>query len=131
MAVEGFEEAEIGEDMLMAYRLIHARYSIAYQSSAQVFHSHHFTTRKKIRRYYQIGAFNQAHPFLTAEASHEKDGIATVKKLLSGLLASGAYGYLPVAVMDMAIRYIAYTAGRFSASSIRSRDSFPGRTVER
>ncbi|MDR3562963.1 MAG: glycosyltransferase family 2 protein [Negativicutes bacterium] len=131
LELEGFEKAEIGEDMLMAYRLINARYSIAYQSSAQVLHSHHFTTREKIRRYFQIGAFNQAHPFLTAEASHEKDGIATVKKLFGYLLGSGEYRHLPIALADMTLRYLAYAAGRLSVSKVHPEvGSSPPRTVE-
>lgn len=132
LGVGGFQEVDIGEDMLMAYRLINAGYSIAYQSSAVVYHSHHYTTRQKFKRYYAIGAFNQVHPFLTKEASHEKEGISTVKKLLSNLINNRKYWYVLIAVWDMGIRYIAYAAGRLSISFANNRMlQSQGRLVKR
>ncbi len=131
-ALGGFEATVIGEDTLMAYRLINAGHAVAYQSTARVFHAHDLRLAEKISRYYKIGAFNQAHRYLTAEASHESDGIATVRKLLAQLWRTRQHRYIAVALADMFTRYMAYAAGRLVTTCGKTADRVPsGRLAER
>lgn len=129
-AMGGFPAAMFGEDMLIAYRLIDAGYTVAYQSAAVVHHSHKFSFSQKAGRYFQAGVLNQAHPFLTANRANEREGLATVFALLRHLKESGQYSYIPIAIIDMGARYMSYITGRLSASLRGSRECLPGKGTE-
>ncbi len=56
LEVGGFDHPILtNEDMLMAEKLLHAGYKIAYSGKAAVYHSHRFTLRQEYRRNYIIG----------------------------------------------------------------------------
>jgi len=56
LAEGGFDHPILtNEDMLMAERLLHAGYKLAYTGRAKVYHSHRFTLRQEYKRNYAIG----------------------------------------------------------------------------
>ena len=64
-ALGGFPENIIlGEDMHLAARIILAGYDIAYCADAQVRHSHNYSARQEMRRYFDIGVFHSQTPWL-------------------------------------------------------------------
>ena len=74
LAVGGFDAPIItNEDMMMAAKLLHAGYALAYTPEAAVYHSHRYTLGEEYRRNKKIGlVMEQYRPRLTgAEADAE------------------------------------------------------------
>ena len=74
LAVGGFDTPIISnEDMMMAGKLLHAGYALAYAPEAAVYHSHRYTLGEEYRRNIKIGlVMEQYRPRLTgAEADSE------------------------------------------------------------
>jgi rhamnosyltransferase len=68
MAVAGFPEKLIlGEDMVVAARMLQAGWSVAYVSDAQVYHSHGYTIAQEFKRYFDIGVMHQDQAWILQE----------------------------------------------------------------
>lgn len=77
------------EDMLMAERLLHAGYALAYSAGAAVYHSHHFSLRQEYARNYIIGRTMKRYEERFEHVDETGEGIALVEKTMRELLRNG------------------------------------------
>lgn len=57
----------LSEDMYVAAKMILAGYSVAYAGQAEVRHSHNYTFWQEFQRYFDIGSFHAAYPWIQEE----------------------------------------------------------------
>ncbi|MEC3881234.1 glycosyltransferase [Parapedobacter sp. 10938] len=63
--VGGFPQGTImGEDVIVAGRLLLRHWKMAYVADARVYHSHHYTIREEFERYFDIGVFHSDNPWI-------------------------------------------------------------------
>ena len=92
LAVGGFDHPLLtNEDMLMAERLLHAGYTLAYAGDAAVYHSHSLTWLQEYRRNYAIGRVLKRYESRFEHVRETGDGIALVKAVLRSLAGEGHY----------------------------------------
>ena len=90
LAVGGFDHPLLtNEDMLMAERLLHAGYTLAYAGDAAVYHSHHLTWRQEYRRNYAIGRVLKRYEARFEHVSETGSGVALVRAVLTSLIREG------------------------------------------
>ena len=84
--VGGFDSPIItNEDMMMAAKLLHAGYALAYEPAACVFHSHNNTLLEDYRRNVRIGYVMQQYRERLTGASADSEGMRMVKYVINGL----------------------------------------------
>lgn len=89
-AVGGFPSpVKTNEDMLIAARLLHAGYKVAYQAEATVIHSHNLTLKQQYRRNKLIAEEMAAHQQLLSNISAGNEGLRMVRSVSSDLLHHG------------------------------------------
>jgi rhamnosyltransferase len=109
----GFSSGTImNEDMLFASRLLRQGYKIAYTADAQVFHSHDYTVEKTFKRYFDIGVVMKQAEIDLAAAPLSKEGSSYVKKLLTTLIRSKQYSFIPMAVGESAAKWFGFQLGK-------------------
>ncbi len=57
----------LSEDMYVAAKMILAGYSVAYAGQAEVRHSHNYSFWQEFQRYFDIGSFHAAYPWIQEE----------------------------------------------------------------
>lgn len=77
----------LSEDMELAARMVLADYKIAYCSDACVYHSHNYSIREELQRYFDIGVFQAEQPWIQqsfgkATAEGKKFVLSEVRFLL-------------------------------------------------
>ena len=83
LAVGGFDHPILtNEDMLMAERLLHAGYKLAYAGKAEVYHSHRFTLRQEYRRNLLIGRTMKRYEARFEHVQEMGTGMALAKNVL-------------------------------------------------
>jgi rhamnosyltransferase len=113
-AVGGFPTPIIvGEDMLVAAKILQAGHRLRYQASAQVYHSHDYTLKQDFSRYFDIGA-SHAHQRWLVDAFGEPsgEGRRLVLSELRYLWRTGFVHRLPEAFVRVLVRYAGYKVGR-------------------
>ena len=115
----GFPMLETNEDMLMAARFIGRGYLVAYEASAQVYHSHNLTLREQFRRNRLVGRFLELNNDDLLGASEIGEGMKMVKAVTTQLVREGALLELWAFFLDCAARLFGNQAGR--RSSIKER----------
>lgn len=105
LAVGGFETVNTNEDMLMAAQLIAAGYKIAYEASAEVYHSHNFTARQQYERNKAIGQFLREHAEELGGVSVSGEGRCMVKSIIKQLLREGRVGECCAFGIDCVARF--------------------------
>lgn len=90
LQVGGFDHPILtNEDMLMAERLLHAGYALAYSAGAAVYHSHHLSLRQEYARNYRIGRTMKRYEERFEHVSETGEGVALVEKTMRELLRNG------------------------------------------
>lgn len=90
LAAGGFDHPIMtNEDMLMAERLLHAGFRLAYAGGAAVYHSHRFTLRQEYRRNLIIGRTMKRYEARFERVQEMGTGMALAKAVLAGLLREG------------------------------------------
>ncbi len=115
MQVGGFPKKLIlGEDMVVAARMLQAGWLVAYQADAQVYHSHAYTIRQEFKRYFDIGVLHQDQHWILEEfGKPEGEGARFVRSEFA-YLARRAPWLLPSAVVRTAAKLIGYKIGQHS-----------------
>lgn len=115
MQVGGFPKKLIlGEDMVVAARMLQAGWLVAYQADAQVYHSHAYTIRQEFKRYFDIGVLHQDQHWILEEfGKPEGEGSRFVRSEFA-YLARRAPWLLPSAVVRTAAKLIGYKIGQHS-----------------
>ena len=115
MAVGGFPERLImGEDMVVAARMLQAGWAVAYVAEAQVWHSHGYTFIKEFRRYFDIGVMHQDQAWILRDfGKPEGEGGRFVRSEIGYLIKRSPW-LLPSAVIHTAVKYLGYKLGQRS-----------------
>lgn len=111
--VGGFPERVIlNEDMFLSAKLQRAGYAVAYQASAEVYHSHQYSISQQFKRYFDIGvSMTQAGDLLSGAASGG-EGVRFALAQVRYLLSCGAWHLVPRSLAESMVKFIAYNLGR-------------------
>ncbi|MDD2748540.1 glycosyltransferase [Acidithiobacillus sp.] len=117
MAVGGFPEKLIlGEDMVVAARMLQAGWSVAYVAEAQVYHSHGYTIAQEFKRYFDIGVMHQDQAWILQEfGKPEGEGGRFVRSELAYLKKQAPF-LLPAAFLRTMAKYAGYKLGQHALS---------------
>lgn len=112
MQVGGFPgKLILGEDMVAAAKMLRDGWLVAYVADAVVFHSHGYTIRQELRRYFDIGVLHlDQHWLLETFGSAEGEGVAYVRSEIREVLRRAPL-LLPSAVVRIAAKYLGYRLG--------------------
>ena len=112
-AVGGFPAKLIlGEDMVVAARMLQAGWSVAYVAEAQVYHSHDYTVLQEFKRYFDIGVMHQDQSWiLDTFGKPEGEGMRFIRSELSYLSKTFPW-MIPQAVARTFAKYAGYKFGQ-------------------
>ncbi|RYH14581.1 MAG: glycosyltransferase family 2 protein [Alphaproteobacteria bacterium] len=115
--VGGFPNRIImGEDQVVAGRMLLHGWTIAYVGEAKVVHSHGYTVRQEFQRYFDIGVFHaQYRNLMDVFGRAEGEGLRFVVSEL-GYLARQAPHRMPEAMLRTAAKLLAYHLGNREAA---------------
>ena len=100
------------EDMVFAHTMIENGYSIAYEASAAVYHSHNYTNMQQFHRNFDLAVSQAMHPEVFDGVSSESEGKTYVKAAFSYFRqAHKPFYFIPFAVQS-AFRLAGYKLGR-------------------
>lgn len=111
-AVGGFPSDPIlGEDTIVAARMLLAGWKVAYAADARVFHSHDYSIAEELRRYFDIGVLHARESWLRAAFGQaEGEGGRFVREELKYLRRRAPW-LLPLAIARTGCKYIGYRLG--------------------
>jgi len=111
--VGGFPKKSIvGEESIVACRLLIAGWEIAYVADATVVHSHAFGLRKEFARYFDIGVHHARESWILEHfGKADEEGKRFLRSEFSYLLAEDAR-LIPVALLRTLLKLFAYQIGR-------------------
>lgn len=105
----------LGEDMHLAARILLAGHAIRYQASADVYHSHNYTPREELARYFDTGVFHAHQSWLMD--SFGRVGNEGTKFMASEIryLSRRAPWLLPEAMLRAGLKYAGFKTGQWHA----------------
>jgi rhamnosyltransferase len=111
--VGGFpERAIVGEDVIVAAKLLKAGWKIAYVADACVYHSHDLTPLQEMRRYFDIGVFHARESWILREfGKPEGEGLRFLRSELRYLWQHAPWR-IPESFLRAALKYFGYRLGR-------------------
>ncbi len=105
----------LGEDMHLAARLLLAGHAIRYQANANVYHSHSYSLREELGRYFDTGVFHAQQRWLIETfGSAANEGIQFIRSEQHYLIKKSAY-LLPEALLRNLMKYAGFKTGQFHA----------------
>lgn len=112
-AVGGFPaDVILGEDTIVAAKMLMAGWKIAYQADAQVYHSHDYSYLQEFRRYFDIGVMHTRESWmLDAFGAPEGEGGRFVRSELAYLFKHAPW-LIPSAFLRTGLKYLGYRLGR-------------------
>lgn len=112
--VGGFPHVIVNEDMYVAAKMLMRGYQIAYEAEACVHHSHDYTLRQELQRYFDVGVFQSREPWIRAEfGGAEGEGVRLVKEQLRYLMKNKGTHCIPKAIIANAVKLIGYRLGMY------------------
>lgn len=112
-AVGGFDRPiETNEDMLIAAKLIHAGYKLAYEPTAQVYHSHCFSLRHEYERNKSIARVMARYSERLVGANNDREGMRLALTVSGQLLRQGRLVSLVRFIAVLAARFLGNRAGK-------------------
>lgn len=111
----GFEAVNTNEDMLIAARFIAAGLKVAYEPTAEVFHSHNLTPSQQYARNRAVGRFLEEHADDLMHASEIGEGGKLARSVSSQLLREGRVGECFAFGVDCVARFLGNRTGRSEA----------------
>ena len=111
----GFDVVNTNEDMLMAARFVAAGLKVAYEPTAEVYHSHNLTPKEQYARNRAVGRFLEEHADDLMHASEIGEGGKLVKAVSTQLLREGRFGEFVAFGVDCAARLLGNRKGRSEA----------------
>jgi len=111
--VGGFpERAIVGEDVIVAAKLLKAGWKIAYVADACVYHSHDLTPTQEMRRYFDIGVFHARESWILQEfGKPEGEGLRFVLSEIRYLWEHARW-LIPESFLRAGLKYLGYRLGR-------------------
>lgn len=111
----GFEHVNTNEDMLMAARFIAAGLKVAYEPSAEVYHSHNLTPLEQFRRNRAVGRFLEIHAKDLMNVIEVGEGSRLVLAVSAQLLRELRFGEFVAFCIDCVARLFGNRIGRRDA----------------
>lgn len=112
LAVGGFDAPIItNEDMMMAGKLLHAGYALAYTPEAAVYHSHRYTLRQEYRRNVRIGKVMEQYRDRLTGAQTDAEGLRMLRFVGGELAREGRIGELIEFGIRAAVRFAGNRVG--------------------
>ena len=111
----GFEHVNTNEDMLMAARFIASGLKVAYESSAEVYHSHNLTPLDQFRRNRAVGRFLEIHANDLMNANEIGEGGRLALTVSLRLLSEFRLGEFFAFCIDCGARLLGNRLGRRDA----------------
>jgi rhamnosyltransferase len=113
LAVGGFPKNVIfGEDTIVAARLLHSGWKIAYVAEAQVYHSHSYTWTQDFKRYFDIGVLHVRENWILQEFGDAGgEGARFVRSELRYLWPQH-WWLIPSALIRTALKLLGYRLGK-------------------
>ena len=108
------------EDMIMAYHLVCAGYSIAYVADPAVIHYHRYTFVQQFRRNFDLAVSQAEHPEVFSDISSESEGFRFVKRVLRCLISGRAYGQAVEFFLECIVKYAGFLFGKHYRSLPKS-----------
>lgn len=100
-----------GEDMYAAGKMILNGWNKAYCADAVVYHSHEYTFKKEIQRYFDMGVFHTREPWLLKTfGKAEGAGIKFLKQEFLDLIKTKPW-QLPTLLLHTMAKYVGYQLG--------------------
>ena len=113
LAVGGLDTPIISnEDMMMAAKLLHAGYALAYTPDAAVYHSHRYTLRQEYRRNVRIGKVMEQYRDRLTGAQTDAEGLRMLRFVGSELARRRLYVELAVFYTHAAVRFAGNRIGK-------------------
>ena len=111
--VGGFpERAIVGEDVIVAAKLLKAGWKIAYVADACVYHSHDLTPTQEMRRYFDIGVFHARESWILREFGNpEGEGLRFLVSEVRYLWERAPW-LIPESLLRAGLKYVGYRLGR-------------------
>jgi rhamnosyltransferase len=105
----------LGEDTIVAAKMLLAGWKVAYQADAQVYHSHDYTYLQEFRRYFDIGVMHTREAWmLDAFGKPEGEGARFVRSEWAYLLKKAPW-LIPSAMLRTGLKYLGYRLGRMES----------------
>lgn len=102
----------LGEDTVVAARMLVSGWKVAYRADARVFHSHAYSPGQEFRRYFDTGVLHAGEQWMLDRlGSAEGEGGRFVRSELA-YLRSEAPGLIPAALWRVLMKYAGYRLGR-------------------
>ncbi|MEX2593385.1 MAG: glycosyltransferase family A protein [Anditalea sp.] len=110
--VGGFPSGTIlGEDVIIAGKMLLKGWHMAYLADAQVYHSHYYTLKEEFKRYFDIGVFHATNLWIFENfGKAESEGFKYLKSELSYLLKNNVW-VLPKAGLSVFAKLLGYKMG--------------------
>jgi rhamnosyltransferase len=123
--VGGFPSFTIlGEDTLVAARMLLAGWHVVYCADAAVYHSHDYTPMQEFRRYFDTGVFHGQNPWLRQKfGAAEGEGLRYVQSELAYLLKANPL-LIPSALIRTVFKWLGFRLGlseRLLPTSLKKR----------
>lgn len=114
MDIGGFPTNVIlGEDTIVAAKLLLSGKTVAYQAGAIVHHSHHYTYGEEFRRYFDIGVLHAREPWLLNEFGQVGgEGMRYLRSEMRHVM-SDAWYLIPSTLIRTFFKYVGYKMGRY------------------
>lgn len=111
--VGGFpERAIVGEDVVVAAKLLKAGWKIAYVADACVYHSHDLTPLQEMQRYFDVGVFHARESWILREFGEpEGEGLRFLRSELKYLWEHAPW-LIPESFLRAGLKYVGYRMGR-------------------
>lgn len=112
--VGGFpDDVVLGEDMVVAAKMLLNGWQVAYCAEAQVYHSHDYTAVQEFRRYFDTGVFHAREGWLKeAFGKAEGEGLRFIRSELAYLQQTGNERLWPLAFCRNVAKYLGYKLGQ-------------------
>lgn len=100
-----------GEDMYVAIKMLKAGCKVAYAANACVYHSHSYSLRQEMQRYFDMGVFHACEPWIRQElGGAEGEGLKFVFSEYKYLLKH-APARVPEGILRTLFRYTGFRLG--------------------
>ncbi len=103
----------MGEDVIVAAKILLLNWKVAYQAEAMVYHSHNYKITQEFKRYFDIGVFHAMNPWIIENFSNPTgEGKRYVKSEWKFCLNHHAYLALMKSCVSIVAKYLGYYFGK-------------------
>jgi len=114
MAVGGFPtESIMGEDAIVAAKILMTGVKKAYVADATVYHSHNYTLAEEFRRYFDTRIFHEQNPWLKEQFGHPAgEGFKFVKSQLKYVIRHD-FKFIFMSITSIGTKWLGYKIGKY------------------